>query len=80
MSSTSLDDTKSTPSLGDLHAIPVQKYDTGDLSLKRSADVTVTSTGEFISTLSEAEQRRIWRKLDLRLLPFVSLLYLFSFL
>ena len=79
MSSTSLDETKSVPSLGDHHAIQVQTYSVGDLSLKRSAGTT-TPTGEYVTTLSEADQRRIWRKLDLRLLPFVSLLYLFSFL
>ncbi|KAI0066040.1 MFS general substrate transporter [Artomyces pyxidatus] len=35
---------------------------------------------EPISAVGDAEERRIWRKLDLYLLPFVSLLYLLSFL
>ncbi|KAI0268861.1 MFS general substrate transporter [Gloeopeniophorella convolvens] len=35
---------------------------------------------EPFSRVGDAEQRRIWRKLDVYLLPFVSLLYLLSFL
>lgn len=76
MSSTSFDDKKSIPN----HGLPVQTYSAGNLSLTSSVDATTLPSSELSSTLSEAEQRRIWRKLDLRLLPFVSLLYLFSFL
>ncbi|KZV65831.1 MFS general substrate transporter [Peniophora sp. CONT] len=76
MSSTSFDDKKSIPS----HGLPVQTYSAGNLSLATSVGAATLPSSELSSTLSEAEQRRIWRKLDLRLLPFVSLLYLFSFL
>ncbi len=31
-------------------------------------------------TLTPEEENRLWRKLDLRLLPILSLLYLFSFM
>ena len=33
-----------------------------------------------VSHAGDAEERRVWRKLDWHLLPFVSLLYLLSFL
>lgn len=31
-------------------------------------------------TLSPKEERKLWRKIDLRLMPILSLMYLFSFL
>jgi hypothetical protein len=32
------------------------------------------------STLTEADRKHVWRKIDYRILPLVSLLYLLSFL
>jgi len=31
-------------------------------------------------TLTEEQEKKLWRKIDLRILPILSLLYLFSFL
>ena len=39
-----------------------------------------TFKGGELPVSGEAEERRVWRKLDWHLLPFVSLLYLLSFL
>jgi hypothetical protein len=38
------------------------------------------SKEDSIPELKDAERGRIWRSLDIHLLPFVSLLYLMSFL
>ncbi|KAI0742333.1 MFS general substrate transporter [Daedaleopsis nitida] len=54
-----------------------------DEKLSPTADVPSTGTGVLYGserTVTEVDPRKILRKLDLRLLPFVSLLYLLSFL
>ena len=77
MSSESIIEKKGPQTLSE-HVLPIQTYGTGSgVSLPSPSTIPAS---EYVSTLSDAEQRRIWRKLDLRLLPFVSLLYLFSFL
>lgn len=41
---------------------------------------TTTEEQQVLAQTSEAEEKRLLRKLDLRLLPAVSILYLLSFL
>jgi sugar phosphate permease len=60
------------------------KYEHGDRELG-SGNAAVTDFGGDSSlppppTLSLEEERRLYRKLDIRLMPILSLMYLFSFL
>jgi hypothetical protein len=44
------------------------------------SDLSVNPQEEPFSTVGDVKIRRIWRKLDIHLLPLVSLLYLLSVL
>ena len=73
----------SSPSFDEKTIAPVLTEDIrtySDGKVSTSNHSTAESSDVYVPTLSEAEQGRVWRKLDLYLLPFVSLLYLFSFL
>ncbi len=48
--------------------------------LKSEGALSTPSQEYSVSMFKDVERRRIWRTLDLQLLPFVSLLYLMSFL
>jgi hypothetical protein len=48
--------------------------------LKTGAAFCTTSREDGGSMFDDVEKRRIWRALDIRLLPMISLLYLMSFL
>jgi hypothetical protein len=48
--------------------------------LKGGITFPMDSRGSRVSTFNTVEKKRIWRTLDTHLLPFVSLLYLLSFL
>jgi hypothetical protein len=48
--------------------------------LKPGAIFSTTSREDDVYILDDVQKRRIWRALDIRLLPMVSLLYLVSFL
>lgn len=73
-SSPSLDEKTIAPALTE----DVRTYSDGKVSASNRS--TAPSSEVYVPTLSKAEQGRVWRKLDIYLLPFVSLLYLFSFL
>lgn len=48
--------------------------------LKSGITFPMDSRGNRVSIFDTIEEKRIWRTLDTHLLPFVSLLYLLSFL
>jgi len=48
--------------------------------LKCEGVLPTSSRGGGVTMFHDVEKRHIWRKLDIYLLPFVSLLYLMSFL
>lgn len=58
---------RSVPILNETDSLPSSTFKGEELSGGHASD-------------SDAEERRVWRKLDWHLLPFVSLLYLLSFL
>lgn len=47
--------------------------------VERDADIQ-NGDEDMIHNISEAERKRVLRKLDIHLLPFISTLYLLSFL
>ena len=51
-----------------------------DEELKVGGTLSVPSQEDGVSTFDDVEKRRIWRTLDVHLLPLVSLLFLMSFL
>jgi hypothetical protein len=48
--------------------------------LKSESSLFTSSKEEYVPTFESVEKARIWRAIDIRLLPFVTLLYLMSFL
>jgi len=62
----------------------VMSLEKTDGTEKSPLDVTVIFRGEDNlpppPQLSEAEEKKLWRKVDLRLLPILTLLYLVSFI
>jgi hypothetical protein len=52
----------------------------GDLSLDSSDPGALKDADQWRNGIDPVQEKRILRKLDLYLLPFVSLLYLLSFL
>jgi hypothetical protein len=53
---------------------------TDNEELKSGGVLSVNPQEESFSTVGDVEMKRIWRKLDIHLLPLVTLLYLLSFL
>ncbi len=62
----------------------LEKYRASESQLENVAAETEDFGGESTlpppPTLTAEEERKLWRKVDLRLMPILSLLYLFSFL
>ena len=60
---------------------PHTQKDSASIEDKDPASVSEDNSPDFIDPfLNIGEQRRLWRGLDLRILPLVSLLYLLSFM
>ena len=47
---------------------------------KSESSLFTFSKEEYVPTFEHVDKARIWRTIDIRLLPFVTLLYLMSFL
>jgi hypothetical protein len=60
-----------------------EKTSTGSAPSSPTPSITkevVSVDGVEVPTLTPEQESKLWRKIDLRLMPILSLMYLFSFL